>query len=91
MPATTPIFHCRATQEANHARLEHDHVVERELEELEEEGVHLAAELGVVPGRCARNALGGSTGRRWHRTTCTLSTLYYTKRQRAVGVTRAQC
>ena len=47
MPATTPIFHCRATQEANHARLEHDHVVERELEELEEEGVHLAAELGV--------------------------------------------
>eukprot|EP00966_Prymnesium_polylepis_P223873 5179578-Prymnesium_polylepis.1 len=35
-------------QEANHARLEHDLCVEQELEELEEEGVHLAAELSVM-------------------------------------------
>ena len=36
-------------QEANHARLEHDLVVQEELEELEEEGVHLAAELTTMP------------------------------------------
>ena len=35
-------------QEANHMRLEHDYALEQELEELEEEGVHLAAELEVM-------------------------------------------
>ena len=35
-------------QDANHARLEHDYALEEELEELEEEGVHLAAELSVM-------------------------------------------
>ena len=39
------VWQLQAEQEANHARLEHDLVVEQELEELEEEGVHLAAEL----------------------------------------------
>ena len=35
-------------QDANHARLEHDLLIEEELEELQEEGVHLAAELSVM-------------------------------------------
>ena len=35
-------------QEANHARLEHDLLIEEELQEMEEEGVHLAAELSVM-------------------------------------------
>ena len=35
-------------QERNHERLEHDLLIEQELAELEEEGVHLAAELGVM-------------------------------------------
>ena len=35
-------------QEACHARLAHDPLVQRELDELEEEGVHLAAELHVM-------------------------------------------
>jgi hypothetical protein len=35
-------------QEANHSRLEHDLCIEQELEEMDEEGVHLAAELSVM-------------------------------------------
>ena len=42
------VWELQLEQEANRARLEYDYAVKEELEELEEEGVHLGAELSVM-------------------------------------------